>query len=436
MDPISLGIVAGVSVISGLVQYYNAEKARGAEKKRLDEIEALFNKIKPPDYNVSIVEPPEVHQQAIQMPQFSDPATAPQWNLDKLEPKDLKQVQKFTPEVAPLILEAEPKLIEKSPEMAQGLEAQKSALRRFMSIGEGKDGDPLLAQKLQDAKRSTQAEAQSRAASIAQDFERRGLGGSGMELAAKIGAASQAMDRNAQMGMAAEAEAYRNQLNALAQGANLGGQIYGQEQSTQARNADTINAFNQRMSKRQQDWEQMRADALNNADLRNIQEAQRIADYNTMAGNQAAMADRARLDDLTKFNYGANINERNRADDLAKWKYGAQGQERAYQDARDVLNRKWKQENIDRQNAMKQRQYADQMQQASNKAGIGDRQIAATLGRAQDTNAAIQGLANVGAMYGMNMGQQNQANQRLKQEQDFKREMLAKYGSTDVGYGG
>ena len=431
MEPFTIGlmIAAGSAAVSGLAQLYNSEKARGAEKKRLNEIEALFDKIKPPDYNVSIVEPPSAHAEALQMPQFSDPVMAPKWNLDKLQREDLVLLEKFTPEIAPLVYEAEPKLIEKSPDMKEGREAQKTALRRFMSIGEGEESDPIFAQRVQEARDRAQTEAQSRAASIMQDFERRGVGGSGMELASKIGASSQAMERNAQLGLAAEAEAYRNQLNALAQGASLGGQIYSQDEATQARNAAIINAFNQRMSKRHQDWEQMRVDALNAADLRNIQEAQRISDTNVQAGNEAARQERARQDALAKFGYSADVAAQQRQDELAKFGYGAAGQERAYADQKEILAKQWRQANIDRQNELLRQQYADKMAQASGKAGIFAQQSASDIGRARDINAAVQGLANVGTSYGTGMMAQARQDTARQQEQDFQRELLDKYGS-------
>lgn len=408
-------IAAGAMAVGGLVQLYNAEKARGASEKRLKEIEALFNSIKPPDYDLTIVDPPQAHAQMLEMPEFSSPQAAPKFNLDKLEPKQLEQVGKFIPNIAPLIFEENPRLIEKSEQMQRGQEAQRTALERFMQIGE--DGfDPRFQQRVEDARQRAQSEAQSRGESIMQDFARRGMGGSGMELAAKIAGSAEAMDRNAMMGLQAESDAYANQLNALAQGAQLGGQMFSQDMGMQARNADVINAFNQRMSKRHQDWENMRADMLNQADLRNLQEAQRILDYNIMAGNEADRYNQRRLDDLTKYTADFDTRERNRQDELAKWRYGAQGQERAYQDQRDLLNRQWRQGNIDRRNELKDRRFRNQYDIASGKSGMAQSRSALENRAAQDRNAAIQGLANLGMTYGMQ-----------KDNQQFQRELADRY---------
>jgi hypothetical protein len=176
-----------------------------------------------------------MHQETLQMPQFGSMEAAPKWDMKKLEPRELKLMEKFTPQIAPMVYEENPTLIKKSEDMKMGAAAEKKALRRFMDVGEG-DFDPIYQQRVKEARDRAQAEAQSRSDSITQDFARRGIGGSGMELAAKMGGASQAMDRNAQMGMQAEAQAYQNQMQALAQGAQLGGQIQDRDISMQGRN--------------------------------------------------------------------------------------------------------------------------------------------------------------------------------------------------------
>jgi len=418
-------VIAGVMAASAAAQLYSAEKARGAEKSRLNEIKRMYEGLIPPDYDLSIEDPPELHQQRLQMPEFSGSQAEVQWNLDKLKPEELKLVQKYIPQVAPLIYEAAPKLIEKTPEMKQGIDAQKAALRKFMSIGEGDGFDPEYQQRVQNARQRAQTEAQSRSASTMQDFERRGLGGSGLELAAKIGASSQAMDRNAQMGLAAEAEAYRNQLNSLAQGAQIGGQLRAQDEAFQGRNADIINSFNQRMSKRYQDWEAMRSDAMNQADLRNIQEAQRISDYNTNQRNLADQNAQRRTDESTRFNEQARTRERDRQDALAKWSYDQRAKERGYQDSREILQAQWRQGNTDRMNQLEDKRFANQHSILGGQTGLAESLNRANIGATQDRNAAIQGLSNIAATYGVQ-----------KSNQDHQEEMYKKYGSNQYQKGG
>ena len=406
--------IAAVSAISAAVQYYNAEKARGANKEELKRISDMFDELAPPDYDLSIEDPPELHEQKLRDPKFSGEMAATKWNLDKLDPKDLELISNFSPEIAPLIKEAAPQLVEKSADMKEGEKAQKQALRKFMSIGEG-GFDPEYAQRVQDSKDRAQGEAQSRGASIMQDFERRGLGGSGMELAAKMGASSQAMDRNAATGLAAESQAYKNQLAALAQGAQLGGQVYGQDERFQSNNNQIINDFNQRMSARHQNWEQMRADSVNAADLRNIQEAQRISDFNTQQGNANDRQHQGRLDDITKYNRGEAIGERNRNDQLANDQYARDQQNRAYMDAREILQSKWNQDNTALKNQFIDKRFANENTVLQGKAGIAGEGMKQTIGTAQDRNAAIQGFTNAATM-----GAGSYGNQKFKAEENAK----------------
>lgn len=400
MALITAAVVLSAAAVSAAVQLYNSEKTRGANKARLKEIEELYNSLVPPDYDLTIIDPPDAHAQKLQSPEFSGPEAAPKWDMSKLEPEKLKLVEKYIPTIAPRIYEEYPVLLEKSQDMKQGESAQKEALKRFMEIAEG-GYDPELQQRLMSSRQQSQADAQSRSESMMQDFERRGLGGSGLELAANIGSNAQAMNRNASLGLQAESEAYRNQLNALAQGAQLGGQLYSQDMNMQGRNADVINAFNQRMSKRHQDWESMRAEMLNRADLTNMQEAQRIADYNTKSSNDASIRDRQRADTLMRYNTDFNSRERDRQDQLSKWNYNNAGAERAYQDQKDLAARRWEQGNVDRRNALIDREYQNRVNQVAGRAGQSQRMSELETRAAQDRNQAVQGLSNLGAAYAM-----------------------------------
>jgi len=392
--------MAAVAVVSGLVQAYNSEKTRGANKKRLKEMEELFASIVPPDYDLSISDPPRMHQERLEMPQFSGPQAMPKWDMSKLEPNKLELIEKYTPQIAPQVYEENPTLIEKSEDMKMGAAAEKKALRKFMDVGEG-GYDPVYRQRVKEARDRAQSEAQSRSDSTMQDFARRGIGGSGLELAAKMGSSSQAMDRNAMMGMQAESQAYQNQMSALAQGAQLGGRMQDRDINLQSRNASTINDFNQRMSRRHQQWNQMRADQLNQADLRNIQEAQRISDANNQTQNRYDQAHQGRMDSIAMRNYQAKVDEMNRQDALKKWKYNAEGQERTYRDQANMMESEWKRNEKRYGNQMKSQIYNDQMAKAAGRSGLSMQASQLASQDTRDRNSAIQGLANMGMSYGM-----------------------------------
>ena len=422
MDPMTMALAIGAS---GVAQFFNGLLARNASSERLKEVKKLYESLIPPNYDLSITDPPELHMQRLQMPEFTQSEEGIKWASQALDPKKLKLIEKFVPQVAERIIEADPTLIEKTEDMKLGSEAEKKALRRFMEVGEG-EFDPVYQQRVKEARDRAQAEAQSRNAAIQQDFERRGIGGSGLELAAKIGSSADSMNRMAQMGLDAEAQAYQNQLQALSQGANLGGRIQDREISKQARNAAIINAFNERMSRRHQDWEQMRSNALNQADLRNIAEAQRIADFNTRTQNQYDRDRQARMDNMALRNYQARMDERNRQDALNKWRYAQEGKERAYQDNAAILGAKWRQDQKRYGNQMRSQAYQDQLGRLAGMSGIGRAQSQQALMAGRDQNQAIQGMMNMGMLYQqhqdkLNAGYYNNPNTNYLMTQNYKK---------------
>ncbi len=399
MDPIT-AVAIGGSLISGLVQYYNAEKARGASADQLKKIEAQFNNIKPPDYNVSIDAPPALHQQAIESPQFSASIQSPKFDMSKLSPEKLKSVGDYIPALAPLIKEVAPTTIQNSEDMKFGRQAQMDALKKFMQVGEG-GFDPEYAQKVQEASRSAQTEAQGRQGALMDTYARRGLGGSGLELAAQLGSNSQAMDRLASSNQQAATDSYKNQLQALAQGAGLGGDIRNQDQSLQAQNASIINSFNQRMSSQQQNWEQQRADALNQAQVQNLSNKQKIADTNVNNSNTFALNQQNRGDDLTKYGYGAQIDAQKRQDALAQQQYQNKTNERNTQNSIAQTLADWNASQRKYSNELKSQTYQNQMGMAAGKSGMYQANAQNILSAAQDKNQAIGGATNAAVLASM-----------------------------------
>lgn len=427
MDPITVATIAG-SAISGLAQYYNAEKARGASEAELKKIEDLYNNIKPPNYDVSIDAPPQYHAQAIQSPQFAASIQSPKFDLSKYTPEKLTQVAKYVPEMAPMIKEAAPQLIQNSSTMKLGRDAQIAALKKLSSIGSG-EFDPEYAQKVQQAARQAQSEAQSRQQSLMDSFARRGLAGSGLELAASLAGNAQSMDRQAMTNQQAATDAYRNQMSALAQSGQIGGQLFAQDQNLQAQNAGIINAFNQRMSAAQQNWEQQRAQALNDAQVRNLAEQQRISDQNTNNANAATLADRQRMDELAKFGYNANMQQQQRSDTLAQNDYNRQLNERNYQNSLAESIANWKAQQKANQNNLKTQTFNNQMNQANGLAGQYRSNAQNILQSAADRNQAISGLAGAASTIGMNY----QAQQDRQADRDWRQSMAQKYGYSALG---
>lgn len=426
MDPMT--IMVGASLVSGLAQAYTSAKARDASQAELDAIKAKFDSIAPPEYNLKITDPPKLITQKIQAPKYGAELQQPNWNLAAFKPEDMKLVGKYAPEAAQKITEANPTLITKSADMQTGRAAQLAALQRFKQIGEG-GYDPEFQQAVQTARMGAQAEAQSRQNSILQDFARRGQSGSGLSLAAQLGGASQAMNTNAMQGMDAATQAYRNRLQALSQGAQLGGQISSEDQNLQANNANIINAFNQRMSANEQAYLNNRADLANQAQQYNLQNAQSLANQNVQARNQASLADRSRLDDIMRANLNLAQSNQSRQDQLANLAYERAASDRDYTNNAALQTANWNRQNVRDQNEMKSKQYQDLLGKAQAASGLSQQQNALTMQGAQDRNALIGGVGNVAMTYGM--GQQAAADK--KADREWQEKMYKDYGKKPGG---
>jgi hypothetical protein len=348
-------VVAGAAMaVSALMQYYNSEKARGATKEQLDKIEAMFNKVKPPDFDMKVYDDPKLASQI--------PAAA--YDFSRITPEEYKLVQNISPESAPYVAEKAPQVAQASQAATAGRTAQLEALQRYKSIAAG-EHDPQFQQMILEASRKARGDAGSQRASIIDSFARRGMSGGGAEMAAQQGAASDDMQREAMSGQAAAADSYRNRLEALSKGAQLGGQVRDSEMGEQQNAASVVNDYNQRTAKRYQDWQNARADSIYQARVMQEQAKQRISDANVAGRNKAATDNRD--------NHNALVGKQQN-DDLERRRYWL-----------DLLRHK---------NATKQQAFGNEMDIFKGKAGIANNNIDYMNQRTRDQNQAIQGVGN------------------------------------------
>jgi len=362
MIPAIIGAAAAVAVASGVMQYYNAAKARKATKERLHEIEQMFSAIVPPDLGIKVWDDPK----------FLATVPEPAFNMQAITPKMYESVGQYIPQAAAVIAEKRPDLVRASDEANKGRQSQMDALEQYRRIARS-DFDPELAQRMAESSRKARSDAQSRQASILQDAARRGQASSLGTMAMQSAGASDAMERQAIEGQMAAAESYRNRLAAMQRGAELGGQVRQSEMSEAGRNTDIINDFNQRTSARYQQAAQQRADLANKGQLYNLGEGQRIADANVDAVNKSRYEHVGRANDLRQMAYG---NARQTRNDRI------QGQK-------------------DRMNVI-QRDYENRMSNAATRANVSYHRIGEDQQNTRDTNAAIQGGADsamAGAQY-------------------------------------
>lgn len=163
-------------------------------------------------------------------------------------------------------------------------DAQMAALENLSQMGESGllPGEEAA---LRQSRRGAAGEAQAKSAQIMSDMERRGMGGSGAELAARLQASQSSADRMSQESDREMQMAQERALGAISQGGALAGQVRGQqfgEQSDVAKAKDYINQFN---TQNQQAVQQRNVANQNQAGMRNLSEQQRIGEAGTAANN-------------------------------------------------------------------------------------------------------------------------------------------------------
>jgi hypothetical protein len=164
-------------------------------------------------------------------------------------------------------------------------EAQMASLEKLSQMGESGllPGEEAA---LRQSRRGAAGEAQAKNQQIMDDMARRGMGGSGAELAARLQASQSGADRMSQENDRVMQMAQERALGAIGQSANLAGQIRGQqfgEKSDVAKAKDYINQFN---TQNQQSVQQRNVATTNAANMRNLTEKQRLGEAATANKNQ------------------------------------------------------------------------------------------------------------------------------------------------------
>lgn len=297
-------IAAIVAAIIGAgAQWFNSEEAKKASAKEREEMKKLLETIQNPTFDATSI-----------------PA------------EQFKVLEKYKPEVADFVKEQNPQIVTGKTEGARiGREAQLSALQKLRGLSETGDDIQSKAQT-QAALDAAAAQAQGQRASILQQMAARGALTSGGTLASQL-QAQQGANQLAQQGtLQSAAEAERRRLQAIRESAGLGSQIRGEDINLEAQNAAIINDFNRRTASRQQDYGQYRAGTLNDAQLKNMGEAQRIAEMNEQSRYKHAIGERDVANKLKQQGYTNILNKYDKRSDIgnmARSDIGATEQSRA-----------------------------------------------------------------------------------------------------------
>jgi hypothetical protein len=284
---IPLVIAGGIALGSAIMQYMNSQEGRELAADERAKLEALLAKVQDPQFDASA-----------------------------LNPEDYRVVQQYVPQGAPFIEEVAPQITKAQSEGAKtGREAQMNALGRLSQLSTS-DRDPLMDLQASQALQKAGVANQGRVGAITESFARRGQGGGPQEMLAQMLGSQQSNEMANQSMTNLAVEAQRRKLQALADSAQLGGQIRGEDVALESRNNDILNQFNQRFAARRQGWEDARADMLNDAQRANIDRAQGAADRNVSTRNQFAVDNRNRYNDVEGKKWGVSMDRLGRQSNL------------------------------------------------------------------------------------------------------------------------
>lgn len=393
-----------VAAVSAIAQEYTSAQARGANKAELARIRELWDKMVPPDFDLSPNDPPQLITTKLQGA-----------NLDfsKLTPEEFKVVGTYSPEVAQHVQEIAPTLVQQTAAGKEGRSAQINALREFQQIAKG--NNPELRANMEDASALAQQNAQSRTQSLLQDSQRRGGLNSGLSYASMLQGNSDAMQTGAANSRASAIQAYKSKLDAIQQSGTMGRSLANDEFSQEQTNAGIINDFNQRTSKNYQAYLQHREELANQAQLYNLQAEQSASDKNTSQTNA--------------FNQW-NLQNQN---SLAQQQYSNTRDERNYQNSLATQQASWQADEKARQNALKQQGFQNAATITAGKTGQANAQIGMNTQNAMDRNNQISGISQAGTgVIAQQSNQDFQASQ-AKAAQDAEDARWNKYLSAQRG---
>lgn len=160
--------------------------------------------------------------------------------------------------------------------------------------------------------RGVASQEQSRQNAILQNMAQRGVGGSGMELAARLQSSQSGADRAQQESMALAAQAQQRALQAQAAAGGLAGQMRTQEfgeKSDIARAKDIMGQFNlqNQLATRRGNVQEQRGAQMTNLQAKQALENQRVATANEQEAHNKALLQKQYENQLNKFKPIADI---------------------------------------------------------------------------------------------------------------------------------
>jgi len=163
--------------------------------------------------------------------------------------------------------------------------AAKQALVQLQQIGTQGGMTAIDKAQLQDITNQTNQQAKSRNASVLQNAQERGVGGSGLEMANTLMSEQAAADRASQAGTDVAANAQQRALQAIQAAGGLGQSLEGQEFGEKATKANAQNAIDLFNAQTGNETNRYNTGTANQAQAANLENAQNISNANTGIAN-------------------------------------------------------------------------------------------------------------------------------------------------------
>lgn len=249
MDPLTVGMIAA-PVVGGLLGSDAASKERSAAQRARAEALAQFANIKLPTLEEQLY--------SLYDPEYLGDYQAAMEAATAIGPSAFENIQ------------VDPALVQ----------AQMAALQQLSELGQTglTQGEKAAAMELQ---REAAQQGRAQQNQIMQEMARRGMAGGGQELAAKLAASQASADRLSRHGNQLAQQAQARAMEAISQGGTMAGQVRGQSFDEQARAAQAADVLAQWAAQNRAGVQQRNVGSQNQAQLRNLQERQRLGEAKT-----------------------------------------------------------------------------------------------------------------------------------------------------------
>ncbi len=166
--------------------------------------------------------------------------------------------------------------------------AEIAALSQMQDIANEGGNDAQFRAAMNDVTNQANTQMQGQSGAILQNAAQRGALNSNMTTAAQLANAYAGNANAANAGVNAAAQAEQRALQAIAESAQLGGQINSQDYAQAAQKAQAIDAINRYNSQNTQSQANLNTQGRNVAQAQNLDLAQQMAQYNNQLKNQQA----------------------------------------------------------------------------------------------------------------------------------------------------